>query len=113
MRVLADDPGKGYIGIMTQTLDPAIAAELKQVVGPRGWIESEAGIAPFLDEQRGYFHGNTPLVLRPASVEEVAAIVRICARSATPVVPQAATRAWAAARFRMRMAPRSWSTYPA
>ena len=88
MRVLADDPGKVYIGIMTQTLDPVIAAKLKQVVGPRGWIESEAGIAPFLEEQRGYFHGNTPLVLRPASVEEVAAIVRICARSATPVVPQ-------------------------
>ena len=76
------------MGIMARTLDPVVAAELKQAVGASGWIEDQADIAPYLEEQRGYFQGATALVLRPACTEEVAAIVRICARSATPVVPQ-------------------------
>ncbi|MDA0262115.1 MAG: FAD-binding oxidoreductase [Proteobacteria bacterium] len=63
-------------------------ADLKIAVGSRGWIDDEAGIAPFLEEQRGLFHGNTSLVLRPANVGEVAAIVQICAATGTPIVPQ-------------------------
>ena len=73
---------------MTRTLDPAIATALKQAVGEGGWIEEQADIAPYLEEQRGYYRGATPLVLRPAGAEEVAAIVRICAASGTPIVPQ-------------------------
>ncbi|MCE2481433.1 MAG: FAD-binding oxidoreductase [Alphaproteobacteria bacterium] len=73
---------------MTPTLDPAIATALKQAVGARGWIEDQADIAPYLEEQRGYYRGATPLVLRPAGAEEVAAIVRICAAGGTPIVPQ-------------------------
>ncbi len=73
---------------MIRTLDPAIAKELKRAVGPRGWIDDPADIAPYLEEQRGYYHGTTPMVLRPANADEVAAIVRICARCATPIVPQ-------------------------
>ena len=73
---------------MTRTLDPAIATALKQAVGAGGWIEDQADIAPYLEEQRGYYRGATPLVLRPAGAEEVAAIVRICAASGTPIVPQ-------------------------
>ena len=73
---------------MTRTLDPAIATALKQAVGARGWIEDQADIAPYLEEQRGYYRGATPLVLRPADAEEVAAIVRICACGGIPIVPQ-------------------------
>ena len=73
---------------MVQDLASATVTTLKAAVGPRGFIDDETGIAPFLVEQRGYFHGATSLVLRPANVDEVAAIVRICAASATPIVPQ-------------------------
>jgi len=73
---------------MTRALDPAIATALKQAVDEGGWIEDQADIAPYLEEQRGYYRGATPLVLRPADAEEVAAIVRICAGGGIPIVPQ-------------------------
>ena len=45
-------------------------------------------IAPYLTEPRGLWHGSTPLVLRPGSVDEVAAIMRLATETGTPVVPQ-------------------------
>ncbi len=73
---------------MAKPIEPGTIADLKATVGQRGWIDDEAGIAPFLEEQRGLFRGRTPLVLRPANTAEVAAIVRLCAASETPIVPQ-------------------------
>ncbi len=73
---------------MAKQIDPKIIADLKAAVDTRGWIDDEAGIAPFLEEQRGLFHGTTPLVLKPANAQEVAAIVRLCAANAVPIVPQ-------------------------
>jgi D-lactate dehydrogenase (cytochrome) len=67
---------------------PDIIARLKQIVGPRGFIDDPAEIAPYLVEQRNLYHGATPLVLRPAKTEEVAAIVKACAAAHVPVVPQ-------------------------
>jgi D-lactate dehydrogenase (cytochrome) len=69
---------------------PDIIARLKQIVGPRGFIDDPAEIAPYLVEQRNLYHGATPLVLRPAKTEEVAAIVKACAAAHVPVVPQGA-----------------------
>ena len=67
---------------------PDILNRLKQIVGPRGYLDQPADIAPYLVEQRGLYHGTTPIVLRPGSTEEVAAIVKLCAASRVPVVPQ-------------------------
>jgi D-lactate dehydrogenase (cytochrome) len=67
---------------------PDIIARLKQIVGPRGFIDDPAEIAPYLVEQRNLYHGATPIVLRPAKSEEVAAIVKACAAAHVPVVPQ-------------------------
>ncbi len=67
---------------------PDIVNRLKQIVGPRGYIDDPADIAPYLVEQRGLYRGATPIVLRPASTEEVAAIVKTCAAAHVPVVPQ-------------------------
>ena len=61
---------------------------LKDAVGPKGWLESEDRKAPFLDDERGLYHGAAPLVLRPASTGEVSRIVRICAGSGIGIVPQ-------------------------
>jgi FAD/FMN-containing dehydrogenase len=42
----------------------------------------------YLTDQRGRFTGAALAVLRPADSEQVAALVRLCARHRTPIVPQ-------------------------
>ncbi len=61
---------------------------LREVVGPRGWTSAADELAPHLVEWRGRYHGATPLLVKPASTEEVAAIVTICADTKTAIVPQ-------------------------
>jgi len=69
-------------------IEGAVLQRLKQAAGAKGWIEDEAGKAPYLDDFRGLFHGQTPLVLRPANTAAVAAIMRICHEASIGVVPQ-------------------------
>ena len=45
-------------------------------------------MAPYLSEPRGLFHGQSPIVLQPASAEAVSAIVRECAAQKIPIVAQ-------------------------
>ena len=73
----------------TRTMDTAVIDGLKAIVGPGGWIDDPAEMEPYVTEQRGMWRGVTPLVVRPKSTEEVARIVQLCARNATPIVPQA------------------------
>ena len=49
---------------------------------------TQPDIAPYLIERRGLWHGATPLVLRPGSVEEVSRIMRLATETGTPIVPQ-------------------------
>ena len=73
---------------MAGQISGEVLERIKAVVGPKGWIADAADIAPYLEEQRGAFHGATPLVVRPATTAEVAAVVELCAASRTPIVPQ-------------------------
>jgi len=43
---------------------------------------------PYLREERGLHVGEAALVVRPASTEEVAAVVRLCAEAGIAIVPQ-------------------------
>jgi D-lactate dehydrogenase (cytochrome) len=61
---------------------------IKGAVGPRGWIADPVEQEPYLAEARRLWRGATRLVVRPASTDEVAAVVRICAEAALPIVPQ-------------------------
>jgi FAD/FMN-containing dehydrogenase len=61
---------------------------IKAVVGPRGWTTDPNDLAPHLVEGRGLYRGRTPMLVRPASTDEVARVVALCAESGTPVVPQ-------------------------
>jgi FAD/FMN-containing dehydrogenase len=61
---------------------------IREVVGPHGWIEDPVDTAPYLVEERGLFHGHCAAVVRPADTGEVAEVVRLCADSGIPVVPQ-------------------------
>jgi len=69
---------------MTQDLLSRIAA----VVGPHGLITDPAEMAPYLEEERGLYHGHACMVVRPGSTAEVAEVVRLCAEAGVGIVPQ-------------------------
>ncbi len=58
------------------------------IVGATNALRDPQAIAPYLIEPRDKFHGKTRLVLRPGSVDEVAAIARLANETRTPIVPQ-------------------------
>jgi FAD/FMN-containing dehydrogenase len=66
-----------------------VAARLKATVGPKGFTEDPAEIAPHLEEWRSKYKGRATLLLRPTTTAQVSAILGICNESGTPVVPQA------------------------
>ena len=55
----------------------AALERIKSVVGPRGWVADPGEQEPYLVEARLLYRGATRMVVRPASTEEVAAVVRI------------------------------------
>lgn len=63
-------------------------SRLKDAVGPKGFSEDQREIAPHVEEWRGSYKGSTPLLLKPATTEEVSRILTICNETSTPVVPQ-------------------------
>jgi FAD/FMN-containing dehydrogenase len=63
-------------------------AQCRSIVGDRYVLEAPADMAPFLTDWRGRFTGKAAAVLRPASVEQVAALVRACAAHRVALVPQ-------------------------
>ena len=73
---------------MTDTLSSGILERLKAAAGAGGWTDDANEIAPHLVEWRERYRGATPLMLKPASVEAVSSIVRVCAETRTAIVPQ-------------------------
>src|SRR5437660_1767342 len=69
-------------------LDSTVLARFAAIVGERYALSDPAVIAPYLTEERGLYHGRSPLVLRPGSVAEVAAILKLASETGTPIVPQ-------------------------
>ena len=69
-------------------MEPAVLYQLKEIVGPKGWIENEADKASYLVDFRNLYQGETPIVLRPANTGEVSAIVRLCSDAGIGIVPQ-------------------------
>ena len=62
--------------------------QLKNIVGPKGWTTDPAELEPRTREWRGVVFGSTPIVVSPASTEEVSSVVRACAEAGVGVVPQ-------------------------
>ena len=65
-----------------------ISDQLAALVGPAGFIADTAGMKPYLRDWRGNFTGRAVAVVRPANTAEVAAVVKLCAQTHTPIVPQ-------------------------
>ncbi len=60
---------------------------LRETLGPRGWIDLPDDLEPYITEWRGLWRGNCMGVAFPESTEQVAAVIRLCAETRTPVVP--------------------------
>ena len=63
-------------------------SRLSDAVGPQGIFTDAAALAPYVVDWRGIYRGNAAAVVRPATAEQVAAVVKICAETKTPIVPQ-------------------------
>src|SRR3977135_2453828 len=70
------------------TLSPELIARFRKIVGDKFAITEAAEIAPYLTEERDLFHGRSPLVLRPGSTAEVAAICKLATEQGIALVPQ-------------------------
>lgn len=70
------------------TLPQPLLDRFAEIVGPTHALRDAQSIEPYLTEPRDKFHGATSLVLKPGSVAEVAAILKLASETGTPVVPQ-------------------------
>jgi FAD/FMN-containing dehydrogenase len=73
-------------------LDKAPSSDLLSrfvaIVGDNYAVTDPAEQEGYLVENRGLYHGRTPVVLRPGSTAEVAAILKLANETGTPIVPQ-------------------------
>jgi FAD/FMN-containing dehydrogenase len=60
---------------------------LRNLVGP-AHVMTEGDLSAYERDWRGRLHGKALAVVRPASTDEVAAVVRACAAFGVPIVPQ-------------------------
>jgi D-lactate dehydrogenase (cytochrome) len=70
------------------SLSAELIAKFKKIVGDKYAVTDPADIAPYITEERDLFHGHSPLVLRPGSTAEVAAICKLANEHRIALVPQ-------------------------
>ena len=73
---------------MPRPPDAATLERLKTIVGPTGFSTDPDELAPHLVEWRNLYRGQTPLLLKPSTTTQVAAVVRACADAEVGIVPQ-------------------------
>ncbi|MGY3586605.1 FAD/FMN-containing dehydrogenase [Bradyrhizobium sp. USDA 4341] len=69
-------------------LPPELLAIFRAIVGDKYAVTDAADIEPYVTEERDLFHGRSPLVLRPGSTAEVAAICKLASEHRIALVPQ-------------------------
>jgi D-lactate dehydrogenase (cytochrome) len=69
------------------TLPDPFLKSIRDAVGEKAMITDAGDREPYLVEERGLLRGDSDLVVRPATTDEVAAVVRACAAAKIPVVP--------------------------
>ena len=65
-----------------------LAGRLRVIVGEAGCVTDADRIAPHLVDERDKYHGRSAILVRPASTEDVAAVVGLCAAEGVAIVPQ-------------------------
>ncbi|HEU5277084.1 MAG TPA: FAD-binding oxidoreductase [Xanthobacteraceae bacterium] len=71
-----------------RTIAPDLLARFVAIVGEKYAVTDPAEQEPYLVEGRNLYRGTSPAVLRPGSVAEVAAILKLASETGTPIVPQ-------------------------
>ena len=66
----------------------ALLDKLASRLGPKGFTTDAEAMAGWLSDWRGRYHGRAAALLSPATREDVADIVRLCAEARVPLVPQ-------------------------
>jgi FAD/FMN-containing dehydrogenase len=69
-------------------LSSELIARFRAIVGDKYAVTEPADVAPYVTEERGLFHGHSPLVLRPGSTAEVSAICKLATSERIALVPQ-------------------------
>ena len=62
--------------------------KIAAVVGPHGLVTDGATLEPFLIDWRQRYVGRALAMVKPASTNEVAEVVKLCAAQGTAMVPQ-------------------------
>jgi FAD/FMN-containing dehydrogenase len=79
----SSNPSGDRTAFAARVLDP-----IRAIVGDRGIITDPGEMRPYMESWRDNWVGRSPLVVQPGSTEELAAVVRVCAETRTPIVPQ-------------------------
>ncbi|MEO8101763.1 MAG: FAD-binding oxidoreductase [Betaproteobacteria bacterium] len=66
----------------------SLLSSLQEIVGASGLVTDPHDTAPYLQDWRGNYLGRAIAVVRPADTDQVAAVVRLCGETGTPIVPQ-------------------------
>jgi FAD/FMN-containing dehydrogenase len=69
-------------------LHSELLSRFAAIVGEKYAITDKQAQEPYLVEMRDLYRGRTPVVLRPGSTEEVAAILKLANETRTAIVPQ-------------------------
>ncbi len=72
----------------TVRLPKAFLTAAQERLGPGGVIQDPDIIAPYLREWRGKYQGATPLLTRPQTTQDLAALIRLCATHGVAITPQ-------------------------
>ncbi|KTE02051.1 MULTISPECIES: FAD-binding oxidoreductase [unclassified Sphingopyxis] len=73
---------------MTRPPSASLLDAFANLLGPKGYSADPDAMAPWLTDWRGKYHGRAAAMLSPASTDEVASIVRLCAEAEVALVPQ-------------------------
>lgn len=73
---------------MTRAPSTATLEALARILGPKGFTSDAEAMAPWLIDWRGKYRGAAAAMVSPATTEEVAAVVRLCAEQQVALVPQ-------------------------
>ena len=73
---------------MTRPPSAALLDALADLLGAKGFSVDADTMAPWLTDWRGKYHGRAAAMLSPATTDEVAAVVRLCAEAQVALVPQ-------------------------
>ena len=73
---------------LSASLSASLLDRFAAIVGEEHVLRDQKDIAPRLIEDRGLYHGASPMVLKPGTVQQVSDILALASETGTAVVPQ-------------------------